>query len=163
MTNKAWWRFFRALLLVPVLAAGQAEAFKNEPTGFRGIKWGTEYRSVADQFDRQVAPDMYRRKNDKLAMGEAALESLRYSFYKGQFAAVLMQARLKENGRPLMDALRAEYGEGRQPDRSALEYFWNGEAATIVLDCDAARDLCNLAIYSTAIMRQREADAKRGK
>ena len=160
MSTGSYRRLLRALLVVPMLLAGHAHGFKNEPAGFRGIQWGTEYRSVADQFDRQVAPDLYRRKNDKLAMGEARLESLRYSFYKGKFAGVLMQARLKENGRHLMDALRAEFGEGNP--QSALEYFWNGERATIILDCDAAKDLCNLAIYSTATMRQRQADTKGG-
>ena len=83
-----------------------------------------------------------------------------YSFYRGKFAGVVIRGTMKENGRAIMDALRSQYGDGTQPDRSAQEYFWNGQVASIVLDCDPVKDACNLAIFSTAAMRQKSSDQK---
>jgi hypothetical protein len=155
-------RLFQFLLALPVFLAAHAFAFQNEPTGFRGIEWGTEFSKIADQFERPVAPNstIYRRKNDKLSMGAASLESLRYSFYKGKFAGVFIRAKMTTNGRLLMDALRAQFGEGRQPDRASQEYFWDGEIGSVVLDCDAVKDECSLGIFSAAAMKQRDADTK---
>jgi hypothetical protein len=151
------------LLMAPLLLlAAQALAFKNEPTGFHGIEWGTDYSKIASQFERAPGPgtDNYRRKNEKLTFGAASLESLTYSFYRGKFAGIVMRTSMKGGGRPMMDALRAQYGEPTQPDQSAQQYFWNGEVGSIVLDCDPVRDLCNLAIFSPAAVRQKNTDQK---
>jgi hypothetical protein len=149
-------------LVVPLLLTAQALAFNNEPTGFRGIEWGTDFSKVAGQFERAPGPgtDNYRRKNEKPAFGAASLQSLTYSFYRGKFAGVVMRGSMKESGRAMMDALRSQYGDGSQPDASAQQYFWSGETGSIVLDCDPVKDLCNLAIFSSAAMRQKSADQK---
>ncbi len=155
-------RLTQLMLTAAVLLAAQSFAFQNEPTGFRGIEWGTDFSKVAGQFERAPGPgtDNYRRKNEKLAFGAAALQSTTYSFYRGKFAGVVMRTSMKEGGRAMMDALRSQYGDGTQPDPSAQQYFWTGQVGSIVLDCDPVRDLCNLAIFSAAAMRQKSSDQK---
>lgn len=92
----------KKILLVIVLVflvagigfASQDEiAFKNEPDGFRGLKWGdapTEdmvfsYRVVSEY--NIYKGNYYYRKSDKLNIGSAELDSIKYIFnlYSNQF------------------------------------------------------------------------------
>jgi len=85
----------KKILLVIVLVflitgmgfASQDEiAFKNEPDGFRGLKWGdapTEdmvfsYRVVSEY--NIYKGNYYYRKSDKLNIGSAELDSIKYIF-----------------------------------------------------------------------------------
>jgi len=56
------------LLAVAVLAPSLTFGFRNEPDGFRGIKWGTEIAHLPDLVIDKGAGDLecYRRKSDNL-------------------------------------------------------------------------------------------------
>ena len=67
---------------------------RSDPDGFRGIKWGTEISTLKDlekvEQDKSTDSDLvwYTRKGDTLAIGEAKLENIFYSFWMGNFEGV---------------------------------------------------------------------------
>jgi len=80
------------LLLSPTISLG----FENEPTQFRGLKWGESvaghrdfYLSDVNEIGRKVdftetRPNskIYKRKKDKRLIGKAKINDIFYHFYK---------------------------------------------------------------------------------
>ena len=61
-----------------------AKGFQNEPNGFRGIKWGTDIKTLKDMkylINYEDVIDMYSRDKDKLFFGKAKIGSIHYIFY----------------------------------------------------------------------------------
>ena len=74
-------------VLLPTVTA----AFQNEPTGFRGIAWGTPLSSVQNQMRAVAATpagqdQAYVRIGDNMTIGGAMLEEILYKFHDGQFS-----------------------------------------------------------------------------
>jgi len=66
----------------------------------------------------------YSRLSDDLRIGRGTLSSLRYCFYNGQMAVVVMKSRGKANSHSLFVALQAQYGLGYQPNMFMPKVFW---------------------------------------
>ena len=81
------------IAIVFLLSPGLLCAFQNEPDKFRGIKWGANIKEMSDDFIFAVKGDpwtrYYRRKNDKLSIGQVYLKELIYGFYKNRFCSVI--------------------------------------------------------------------------
>lgn len=162
------------------------QAFQNEPEGFRGLKWGgppgedmeyyDNYRSVDDAFDdllwrRKRYDDTlwYERKNDKLQIGGAKLEYIRYGFYKGQFMEVFIST--DKDYKSLRDVVELKFGCYKEKNdtwdsasgRWGYKYKWSGDIAIIILynKFKDYEDEATLDIYSTKIYNQREEDRYR--
>lgn len=69
-----------ALIVLPLSL--ESFAFKNEPDGFRGLKWGDSPTEQMVLFYQQ-GPSFasYVRPNDKLSIGDAKLTGISYHFY----------------------------------------------------------------------------------
>jgi len=74
----------------------------SESDGFRGIKWGTDVSTLPDMiYDGSLNVDYkggavckldcYRKKEDKLQIGEANVERILYVFHKNKFGEVLIE------------------------------------------------------------------------
>jgi hypothetical protein len=98
----------------------------------------------------------YRRRGDKMSIGDATLTELVYGFYKDQFSAVQAIAHAKDQ-RYLRDALVSQFGPGEQPNRYIDRWFWHGAAARVALDCSQRRE-CRLLMWSLNIDALRRAE-----
>lgn len=94
------------LLSFPICTA---QAFDNEPDGFRGIPWGAAPSSVEGLLpDPETTGDFegvardegltlrgfplesYRRPSDKMEFGDAEITRISYQFYKGRFVRAIL-------------------------------------------------------------------------
>jgi len=109
--------------------------FQNEPDGFRGIKWGNNIKDLkgmgiaADDGDSKY----YIRKNDKLKIGDAVLESITYGFYKNRFHFVLIEFKAGTNYMKIKETLFEQYGAGNQNNEFLEQYTWYGSNVDILL------------------------------
>lgn len=141
-----------------------AIAFQNEPTGFRGIGWGTPLSAVQSQM-RPVGgtpagqEQAYVRIGDGMSIGGAALEKILYKFHDGGFSeAFIVAQKGPSNAAAMIAAFRAQFGEGRRPHRSADDYIWQGTTSIIFLTCHTGRHACLAFMQSTAAFAQQNAE-----
>lgn len=106
-----------AVLLAGIAAANSAQAFENEPTGFRGINWGTKINEIPKLYQlhsltlhqtlagaatlfgmpKHVRPEslssqgvaVFVKTDEPLDVAQAPMQSLRYIFSDGELVAVL--------------------------------------------------------------------------
>src|SRR5215470_18046663 len=100
-----------------VLLPTGAVAFQNEPTGFRGIAWGTPLSSVQNQL-RPVGATLagqdqaYVRIRDNMTIGGAMLEKILYKFHDGVFSeAFIVSQKGPSNTGAMIAAFTAQFGE----------------------------------------------------
>jgi len=101
--------WFLTVAIVVFSLAGIGLAFQNEPEGFRGLKWGD---SPTEDMVIDTVEDLRMwctRDNERLYIGPAEIERIRYVFYKGEFAWVLIEPKhFKEQD--LEDVLVLKFG-----------------------------------------------------
>jgi hypothetical protein len=146
--------------LLPTVAI----AFKNEPTGFRGIPWGTPLSAVQSQMRPFGATPAgqdqgYIRVGDSMTLGGATLEKILYKFHDGRFSeAFIVVQKGPSNAAAMIAAFRAQFGEGRRPHRSVDDYIWQGSTSIIFLTCKARSLECLAFMQSTAAFAQKKAE-----
>ena len=84
------------LITLVILSTGTSYAFKNEPDGFRGIKWGTDINTLSNMTVVNSDGDThtYERTGDEMKIGNAELAVLTYFFGKENF--VVLQSKQKD-------------------------------------------------------------------
>ena len=62
--------------------------FENEPSDFRGVKWGMNISELSDMILTRKYDDEshYIKRNEKNEIGKAKIESINYIFYKNKFS-----------------------------------------------------------------------------
>jgi hypothetical protein len=151
------------VLLTGGITFGQEFKAGSEPDGFRGIKWGTDFKALAGMkfsktaepggclpgslwdFDRgvmakKVVLDVYVKERDTLEMEGAKLETIEYAFWKGKFVEVTMTTLGSDNFDVLRRAVIRKYGEGLSPGEAWPEdsekiywYNWFGNVGEMEL------------------------------
>ena len=144
-----------------VLLSVNSFAFKNEPDGFRGIKWGTDISTLKAMNHVRTDPsygsvEFYTRKWDELRIGDAQLYNIEYAFWKGKFASVWIYSIGYANWLDLRDATVARFGEGYQPHRYLEQYLWYGSSTMILLQYNQIRREGTLCMFSQAIAKEQE-------
>jgi hypothetical protein len=95
------------IFLIGCFASARSSKPRSDPDGFRGIKWGTEITILKDmekaEQDKSSKSDLvwYTRKGDILAIGEAKLKTIYYSFWMGNFESVWIDFEGDENFKTL--------------------------------------------------------------
>lgn len=147
-----------------LLLAADANAFQNEPTGFRGIAWGTPLSVVQTQLrpigSTPAGQDQaYVRIGDNMIIGAANLEKILYKFHNGLFSeAFIVTQKGPSNAAAMIAAFTAQFGQGRQPHRFAEDYIWQGATSTIFLTCHSGPHPCLAFLQSTAALAQQNAE-----
>lgn len=150
----------RFIIAAAVLATFSATAFaagyKNEPDGFRGIKWGQRLSTRKDM--RLLDHDKngnryYSRRGDKLRIGGATLQSIYYRSHRHQFEAVVISASGSGNQDALLAALKHQFGAGARANQFENKYIWDGPTTRIYVECDFMHD-CSLLLQSRKIAQQ---------
>jgi hypothetical protein len=151
-----------ALALALALAPSIASAYQNEPIGFRGIEWGSDAENHKEQLTEtsrsKEGVEIYRRRDDKMNIGEADLNSIAYVFYRGQFSAAMIRSSGLSNQTALLRALQAQFGSGDQSNRYIPKYFWRGAIANIFMDCNSVTKDCTVVMQSERIRALQNAD-----
>jgi hypothetical protein len=116
------------LLIIALCVAIPAFAFKNEPDEFRGIKWGTNIGQLTDMVLSGDSGEekFYLRKNDKMQIGDATLDTLEYAFYKERFFAVFIKFKGDTNSDSLWDTLSYVYGKSDGKGLEVGSFYWEG-------------------------------------
>ena len=84
---------FASILAFNVSAQEHNLSREKQPTGFRGIKWGTNIQNQKNMIlisDYNDGRKNYKRKSDKLSIGSASISEIVYVFYKDRFYQVLI-------------------------------------------------------------------------
>ena len=139
--------------------------FKNEPDGFRDIKWGSPFSSHAKKMmptrsDKYVK--CYSRKEDKLAIGNARLAYIDYCYWRDQFYMVILESR---DVRELMGAFQEKFGDDNNcidTGRFSSECNWNGDITDIRLTCSSlGKENCKAVLWSHAMAYKVEEDKRK--
>ena len=120
---------------------------KNEPDGFRGIKWGTNIRECDDLLldsDEGYGVKTYFINDEKLTIGDAKIKKIFYFFFNELFGGVLIQFRGASNFIKLKDIFCLIYGDADNPKQTDKPdvfshgpeaYRFDGEDVMIKLEC----------------------------
>ena len=101
-------RFTAATFAVLLSIAQPAKAGYTPPSDFRGISWGADIGSFKDSMEQTEADGeskCYDKKDDKLQISDASLESIHYCFYKGQLFSVIIRFSEAQNFQVIKDTL----------------------------------------------------------
>ncbi len=170
-----------AIFLIGCFASTRPSKSHPDPNGFRDIKWGTEISTLKGmeevEQDKASAKDLvwYRRKGDALAIGEAKLENIFYSFWMGYFEGVWIDFKGEGNFEALKKELFEQFGKSleseevmKKMDRGepstighAEEFYpWWGKYTEMSLSYSKDRHKGTLYINSRIISEARRADEK---
>ena len=130
------------VLLFIFALASIAQAFQNEPDGFRGLKWGDPpTEDMVYLGDISYAQNTYHRKGDKLGIGSATLNEIRYkfNFYSYQFHEVFANFTSETDYKILKIIFEGRYGKPTYIREGKDSYFlqWIGDKAEIRLYYDS--------------------------
>jgi hypothetical protein len=168
------------IFLIGCFASARSSKPRLDPDGFRGIKWGTEISTLKDlekvKQDKSSDSDLvwYIRKEDTLAIGEAKLENIFYSFWLGNFESVWIDFKGEDNfeaikkelveqfGKPLSsEGIMKKMGErtGRElspTERAGIFYAWWGKNTEMWLSFSEDLNKGTLTINSVRIREERK-------
>lgn len=150
------------LALIFISTASFAWAFDKEPDGFRGIKWGTSINDYKGMVLIETDGDtkFYKKKGDKLSIGEAELNKITYIFYKGKFYSVFIKYEGIGNFDKLKETFTSQYGAPNQPNQYMDDYYWYGDKVDISFSFTQVTDKGYVLTSYTPIEQEREADKK---
>ncbi len=167
------------IFLVGCFAPPRPSMPRADPDGVRGIKWGTEISMLKDMEEVEQNKSSgknlvwYRRKGDTLAIGEAKLESIFYSFWMGQFESVWIDFEGEGNFETLKKELFERFGKACEPEagmdkmgkrpqrerspteRAGAFYVWWGKNTEIWLSYSKDRLKGTLTMNSRKISEER--------
>ena len=124
------------IFLIGCFASTRPSKSHPDPNGFRDIKWGTEISTLKDmeevEQDKASGKELvwYRRKGDTLAIGEAKLENIFYSFWRGYFEGVWIDFKGEENFEALKKELFEQFGKALESEE-VTKKLDRGEPSTI--------------------------------
>lgn len=119
--------------------------FRNEPDGFRGIKWGANVKDIpamAFVSEERDIEDIsyvktYKRKNDELYVDSVNVKSIRYDFVlinrEYRFGAVFISFEGESNFKKIKEMLGYKHGKGNQLYNDLKECHWSWPSAHIFL------------------------------
>lgn len=148
-----------SILLAPTLLAGSTDAL-DEKNGFRDLTFGADVDSVSglSPVEGEGADSVwYVKEGDSMNVGAATLTSVRYNFYKGQFAVAQLTAAGNDCD-ALQETLREQYGKGSKSSKLVKRSWWIGKQVSMSYEKTA--DSCEVYILSKAIGDQKDADMK---
>ncbi len=103
---------------------------------------------------------VYRRKGEKIKLGDVDLEVVLYGFYKDRLGDVQMHFRSSSNFAKLRELLFRLNGPGRQPIRSLETYHWCGKQVSIFLAYNQILGKGAIGCTFMPIWREEQGDRK---
>jgi hypothetical protein len=134
-------------------------SFKNEPEGFRGIKWGqniAEFKKMRLVSRDKKGVSIYSLSDDVLSLDKAKLNRVRYLFWRNKFLEAQINA-APDQLHALKTGLNEKYGDGHNPYESlgtVHDYSWSGPLAFVHLSRTNFKADCLVKITSREINNQ---------
>lgn len=141
-----------------VFAADQ----EKEPSGFRGFKWG-ENISLNKDFilsENEKGTKIYKRKNDKLKIGDADLTQIGYALYKEKFYGIIIFSKGSDNFSILKEIFIQNYGSYYQENKYIDEYYWKFDSVFISLSYNQFNEKTEISILYTPVIQEQNQDKK---
>jgi hypothetical protein len=107
--------------------------------GFCDLQWGRKVSSVDGLKKKQTVSDLddvveYIRPKDLLQIGDTALVSVNYAFWRDQLYTVTLWAKGYSNFTALREAAFKKFGPGIRNDSTRERYLWSDALSDIMLD-----------------------------
>jgi len=99
----------------------------------------------------------YIRKNDKLKIGGAILQSINYNFYKGKFYKIIISTQSSDNFEALKEVLFKKFGPVEKNQEEGM-WIWFGNITRAYLWYDESSETGHFVMSSIEISTQEEAD-----
>jgi curli biogenesis system outer membrane secretion channel CsgG len=131
--------------------------YKNEPDGFRGIKWTTQLSEIAGLKKIKEDGDYkeFVKPDDVLQIGKAKLEKIVYVFYRDQLESVKIETKGKENFENLKAAAIEKFGDATK--KEVNEWKWEGKVTSINLKYDDKEEKGTMIMSSEEMKKKTEA------
>jgi len=124
-----------------------ANSFRNEPDGFRGLKWGLDINSIKPTL-LKINEFTYYMKDDNYAINGYKVNPIKYVFQKGRFYSVYMTALNAQEQKSIVNLFRVKYGTPTNKDK--LTISWSGNKSLITVNCPPVNNmLCTFGITSS--------------
>ena len=144
-----------------MVAVTCAFAGQDSPDGFRDILWGTDIKDLTDMTpvaNSQEGERFYTRKNEPLQMENAAIESVRYGFYKDKFFMGFVEFKSRANFVLIKEQLERRFGTA--PGSSADRLVWDWPKVKIILYYDQRKESGSVDYYYKPLLKQKFIDQK---
>ena len=127
--------------------------------GFCDLQWERKLSSVDGLKKRQTISDLddvveYVRPKDFLKIGDAALQSVIYAFWRDQLYTVTIWTKGYSNYTALRDAVLKKFGPGIRNDFASERYLWSDTLSDIMLEYMQDGEYGMLWLRSKEIDRQ---------
>jgi hypothetical protein len=144
------------ILLAPSICIG----FKNEPTTFGGIKWGTNINDLSSMAFAGAIGDVkgYKSLSSTTKIGEARVRPALYIFYRGRLCSTHVSFKGRSNLVKLRKELIRKHGQPYRPWEKAERFLWRGNRVDIVLRYKEKTDKGSLIYWFKPIMEEKLAD-----
>ena len=142
------------LLLMPI----GLFAFKNEPKGFRGYKWGDMPDKKMSLVSKNGNVKIFDVANDKLKIGNAYFTSIKYKFFENKFAEADAFFTTQDTFNRLESILREKFG--RPTYTNILSYSWYGNTI-VILFYNPISNVGILSIANKKLARKADEDERK--
>lgn len=132
----------------------------DEENGFRDVKFGAhmgDFKKLT--LIEDGAWNFFSREGDALKLGSSDLMVISYGFYKDELGAIILKT-TGPNCAPMLGALKASYGDPRQPNEHVQSYFWGGRRVYLSFDRNDITDKCYATFISMPVHEKASADEK---
>jgi len=121
-----------SMLMMTSLSA-QNKKMLDEKNGFRELKFGMSIDSVSNLklIDGNGISKYYEKTDDKLTIGDYAIESITYGFYKGKLSFIMITTVGYANSKGVLNLFTTQYGKGYQSNQYIEEYWWFGKTVSL--------------------------------
>lgn len=127
------------------------------PIGFRGLRFGRDIATIPgmELAYKEGGAAYYRRRDDRMELGEIRLTDVLYGFAQGRFFAAVMRAPQASDFDPLRQAYASKYGPPRAvPATLEEDLVWSWPKAQIALSRDAADGGLTIRYADAAILAE---------
>lgn len=121
--------FLVALTLFISFAASAQEDMR-----FRGMEWGASSKATEalKLVEDSEGLKCYAKNGEKLLVGDASLQRIRYCYYKDQLGFVMIDYKGDSNQIILKDVFDKKFGNPYQPNQFMETYWWHIEEEVAV-------------------------------
>ncbi len=117
----------KILIILLMINTAVFAQLKNEPDGFRGIKWGTNLSASKEFYKLGESGDnkSYYNENEKMKIGDIDIERITYESNKDRLWFVTIEAKGITNYHELRKIFNSQYGNSTTSSSDSCGWHFN--------------------------------------